>query len=65
MISLRLLEKKYHVRYDIHVNDGAFIVTTPSGVVTFNRCPETGFPFLDLDDHSNNGAVMLVQTVRQ
>ena len=54
MILLRSLEKKYHVRYDSHVNGGAFIVTTPGEDVTFGRCPETGFPFLDLDNHSND-----------
>ena len=45
MILLRSLEKKYHVRYDSHVNGGAFIVTTPGEDVTFGRCPETGFPY--------------------
>ena len=65
MISRRSLEKKYHVRYDSHVDCGAFVVTTPGGDVTFTRCLKTRFSFLDLDDYSNAGAVMLVQTVRR
>ena len=60
IISLRLLEKKYRVAYDSHANEGAFIVTTPDGDITFDRCPDTGFPYLDLDDHSNEGAVIVV-----
>ena len=65
VISLRSLERKYHVRYDSKVKGGAFIASTPEGDIVFARCPETGFPYLDLDDQDNDGAIMLVQTVRQ
>jgi len=65
VILLRSLEAKYHVKYDSKVKGGAFIASTPEGDIIFTRCLETGFPFLDLDDHSNDGAIMLVQTVRK
>ena len=65
VISLRSLEAKYHVQYDSKAKGGAFTATTPEGDITFTRCPDTGFPFLDLDDHDNSGAVMLVQSIRQ
>ena len=46
--------------YDSHANKGAFIVTTPDGDITFDRCPDTGFLYLDLNDHYNEGAVIVV-----
>ena len=39
-------------------------MTTPGGDINFNRCPDTGFPYLDLDDHSNEEVVILVQAAR-
>ena len=33
-------------------------------MIPFKRCPNINFPFIDLDEHSGNEAVMLLQTVR-
>ena len=61
VISLCSLEKKYHVAHDSHRDGrGAFVANTPDGDTVFRRCPETGFPYLDLDNHSNDGVVLLV-----
>ena len=56
VISLRSLEAKYHVKYDSKIRGGAFIAHTPKGEIVFSRCPDTGFLYLDLDDHSNDGS---------
>ncbi|KAL7463852.1 hypothetical protein ACHAXS_004203 [Conticribra weissflogii] len=47
------------------MKDGAFIVETAAGEVIFKCCPYTSFPFINLDDHSNDNAVMLIQTVKE
>eukprot|EP00984_Skeletonema_dohrnii_P033562 scaffold30483_cov78-Skeletonema_dohrnii-CCMP3373.AAC.1 len=65
VISLRTLEKLYRVTYDSRLHQGSFICETPEGNITFRRCAETGFPYIDLDEHADNSAVLLVQTVRQ
>ena len=45
--------------------DGAFIANLGDGrVVTFKRCPDTDFTYIDLDDHRDDDkAVMLLQSV--
>lgn len=65
VVSLRSLEARHRVSYDSTKEGGAFVVHTKNGDVVFDRCAETGFPYIDLDDVSfgDNGA-MLVQTVR-
>ena len=66
VISLKSLEEKYHVTYDSTKFGGSFLVHTESGIVTFKRCPETSFPYIDLDDMSQGDqGAMLVQTVRK
>ena len=64
VVSLRTLENKFHVKYDSKVNRGCFVCETLKGSVIFKRCERTGFPYVDLDDESNDSAVTLVQTVR-
>ena len=64
VISLRSLEKKYRVTYDSAVAGGAFVVHTDRGEIRFVRCPDSGFPYVDLDDHTVDVAAMLVQSVR-
>jgi hypothetical protein len=64
VISLRSLEMRHRVTYDSTKNGGAFVVHTPEGEVLFKRCPDTGFPYVDLDNALSGGA-MLVQTVRR
>ena len=63
VISLRSLETKHRVTYDSTKHGGAFIIHTPKGEVYFRRCPDMGFPYIDLDD-SLQGATMLLQTIR-
>jgi hypothetical protein len=65
VISLKSLEEKYRVTYDSKASGGCFVVHTPSGSIEFKRCPDTSFPYIDLDDvsHGDKGT-MLVQTVR-
>lgn len=63
VVSLRSLEAKHKVTYDSALHGGAFIVHTDSGQVIFRRCPDTGFPYVDLDENGNDAA-MLVQSVR-
>ncbi|KAL7528833.1 hypothetical protein ACHAWF_002726 [Thalassiosira exigua] len=66
VVLLRSLEKKYRVSYDsLEQGGGAFIVHAPGSEIKFKRCEDTGFPYIDLDDHGDEAAVMLVQTVRQ
>ena len=61
MVSLKTLEKKYHVSYDSKKRGGSFVCETPDGEVVFSRCPRTGFPYVDLDEEGENTAVLLVQ----
>eukprot|EP00956_Cyclotella_meneghiniana_P042120 scaffold248363_cov77-Cyclotella_meneghiniana.AAC.3 len=63
VISLRTLEEKHKVTYDSELHGGAFVVHTDEGDVIFRRCPETGFPYIDLDENASEAA-MLVQSVR-
>lgn len=35
----------------------------PYGEVIFDQCPQTGFPYIDLDEHLHIGVLMLVQIV--
>lgn len=65
VVSLDSLEQKYHVKYDSLENDGAFICKTTDGEVIFKRCPDTKFPYVDLDEEGSENAVLLVQTVRK
>ena len=41
----------------------AFVVHTDKGNVVFRRCPETGFPYINLDEPGDEAA-MLVQSIR-
>lgn len=61
VVSLRSLEEKYRVSYDSLKDGGAFIVHTDEGDVIFKRCPDTSFPYLDLDDVTggDRGAMLL------
>jgi hypothetical protein len=66
VISLKSLEEKYRVSYDSTIEGGAFVVHTDRGDITFNRCPDTSFPFIDLDDVTGGDmGATLVQTVRE
>ncbi|KAL7476985.1 hypothetical protein ACHAW6_002810, partial [Cyclotella cf. meneghiniana] len=65
VISLRTLERKFHVMYDSQQKGGAFICHTQDGAVAFKRCPVTGFPYIDLSQDKTGAATMLVQTIRQ
>jgi hypothetical protein len=64
VISLQSLESRYKVSYDSTKNGGAFIVHVPEGDIVFKRCPETSFPYVDLDDVAEGGdkGVMLMQS---
>ena len=65
VVSLKCLEARHHVSYESTKDGGAFVVHTKNGDVIFNRCPEMGFLFIDLDDVSFIGeGAMLVQTVQ-
>jgi hypothetical protein len=63
VISLRTLEKLYPVLYDSTKRDGAFVVDTTQGEIVFQQCPLTGFQCIDLNNHTEDGRAMLVQTV--
>ena len=65
VVSLRTLEKRFKVPYDSTKNGGAFVCDTPEGTVVFERCPITGFPYVDLGKHGWKAAAMMVQTVRK
>jgi hypothetical protein len=65
VISLKTLEKKFHVTYDSTKDGGAFMCDTPAGRISFNRCPITKFPYIDLSQNRSKAATMLVQTIRQ
>jgi hypothetical protein len=59
VISLKSLESKHRVTYDSTKDGGAFVVHTPEGKVYFRRCPDTGFPYIDLDDVNQDGAILV------
>lgn len=71
VISLKSLEKLCHKKgghlsYRSNQDGGSFVADLGEGtVITFQRCPETDFPYIDLDEHSENGAVMLLQSVNK
>jgi hypothetical protein len=64
VVSLKSIKAKHRVTYDSELNDGAFVVHTPEGPIQFKTCPDTGFPYIDLDETTmtDNGA-MLLQTM--
>jgi hypothetical protein len=59
VVSLKSLEAKHRVTYDSAQDGGAFVVHTKGGRIYFRRCPETGFPYIDLDEEQG---AMLVQS---
>jgi len=69
VISLNALEelcrkKGGNLSYHSKAKEGSFIANLGDGrVVTFHRCPDTDFPCIDLDDHMDDGVVMLLQSV--
>ena len=65
VISLKMLEQKFHVTYDSQRQGRAFICHTQKGMVVFERCPITKFPYIDLGQDKSGAAAMLVQTIRQ
>ena len=65
VISLTTLESAFHVSYDSKKDGGAFVAHTSKGPITFKRCEDTGFPFIDLDNDGSEAAVMLVQSIRK
>ena len=65
VISLSTLEALGPVSYDSNVRGGSFVCNAPEGTIVFHRCPDTDFPYIDLDEQDDNSAVLLVQTVRQ
>eukprot|EP00804_Cyclotella_cryptica_P003545 CCRYP_002163-RA/>CCRYP_002163-RA protein AED:0.35 eAED:0.35 QI:0/0/0/1/0/0/2/0/250 len=65
VISLRTPERKFKVTYDSMKDRGAFLCETPEGTVRFERCPTTGFPYVDLKRYGKMTATMLVQTMRK
>ena len=64
VVALRALEEKYRVHYDSEAENRAFVVMVPNGPLRFERCPDTGFPYIDLDELSAEHRAMLMQTVR-
>jgi hypothetical protein len=65
VISLKFLKAKYRVTYDSKSSGGSFVVHTQNGPIEFKRCPDTSFPYIDLDDVSQGDkGAMLVQTMR-
>jgi hypothetical protein len=65
VISLKFLKAKYRVTYDSKSSGGSFVVHTQNGPIEFKRCPDTSFPYIDLDDMSQGDkGAMLVQTMR-
>ena len=62
VVSLHLLERKYHVQCDSRKRSGAFMCKTTDGEVVFKRCPLIKFPYVDLDEQGDENAVLLVQT---
>ena len=70
VMCLRTLEDLCRKRggklsYDSELSEGAFVADFGDGkVVTFKRCPVSDFPYIDLDEHFEDGAVMLLQSVR-
>ena len=71
VISLKSLEDVCHKRggclsYNSRQDDGCFVADLGHGeIVTFRRDPKTDFPYIDLDEDSGDGAVMLLQSVRE
>ena len=69
VISLASLEEDHAVSYDSRRDGGSFVVHTGESDIVFKRCPDTGFPFIDLDDvtHGDKGAILVqaVSTVRE
>jgi hypothetical protein len=65
VISLRTLESKFKVTYDSTKDAGAFLCETPEGVIKFERCPMTGFPYVDMKKYGMKAATMMVQTIRK
>ena len=70
VMSLKALEdlcreKGGALTYSSEAAGGAFVDDLGDGrVVTFKRCPDTDFPYIDLDDHcDDDAAVMLLQSV--
>jgi len=72
VISLKALEEKCralggHLKYHSKDEGGVFIADLGNGtVIPFKRCPETDFPFINLDEHcGKDGIIMLLQSVRK
>jgi hypothetical protein len=53
------------VHFDSKKDDGNFICETPKATVVFKKCEKTGFPYVDLDDNSEDLAVTLIQSVHE
>jgi len=66
VISLCELEKHYHIIDNSKMNGGAFVCKGGANGkdIVFARCPMTGFPYINLDEHFENDAVMLLQTIQ-
>ena len=71
VMSLRTLEelcrkKGGKLSYDSEKSEGGFVADFGNNkIVTFKRCPESDFPYIDLDEHFEDGAVMLLQSVHE
>eukprot|EP00804_Cyclotella_cryptica_P025530 CCRYP_012008-RA/>CCRYP_012008-RA protein AED:0.36 eAED:0.36 QI:0/-1/0/1/-1/1/1/0/251 len=65
VISLKMLEHKFHVTYDSDKDGGAFLCCTDKGTDVFERYPTTRFPYFDLSKDNTGAAAMLVQSIRQ
>eukprot|EP00804_Cyclotella_cryptica_P011280 CCRYP_007764-RB/>CCRYP_007764-RB protein AED:0.31 eAED:0.33 QI:0/0/0/1/1/1/2/0/430 len=65
VVSLRSLESRFHVRYDSKVQGGSFICEMPQGNIMFQRCPMTGFPYVDPNAEHHKVLVALVQCTRK
>lgn len=64
MISLKTLEKIFHVTCDSKVNGGALVCQIQKGKITFPTCLITTFPYIDLSKNADGKVAMMVQSKR-
>lgn len=65
VISLKMLEEKFHMMYDSKMHGGAFVCEMLKGQIIFRRCPITSFPYINLNQDELAAAAMLLQMIRQ
>ena len=55
IILLHSFESKHHITYDNAKDRGAFMAYTGTRDIVFKPCPNTGFPYIDLDGRRDAG----------